>query len=252
MVSVIITTHNRVELLKKAIESVREQTYRDFECIVVDDASSDGTYEFMNHFHEEQFRYIRINAEDSKGGNYARNLGILHAVGEYVAFLDDDDLWMKDKLKSQVEFLEKNSDIGLVYCQLMKHDVQRDKVEKVVPDISKRGDMSEKIFSDILTVTSCIMVRKSLLEQIGYFDEALGYWQEYDLCIRICQITKVDFVKKYLVILRCDKADKNRLTNKYNGWVQAVNYQNRKYHDRIVKLSKGMKDRRRLLIYREA
>ena len=83
LVSAIITTNNRLELLKRAIESVRTQTYSNMECIVVDDASTDGTYEYCQG---QPVRYLYIPPEESKGGNYARNRGIEMAQGEYVAF----------------------------------------------------------------------------------------------------------------------------------------------------------------------
>lgn len=252
MVSVIITTHNRLELLKLAIDSVKNQSFQDYECIVVDDASTDGTHEYMKNLKLDKFRYLRISPEESKGGNHARNQGINYSTGEYVAFLDDDDQWMKDKLKLQVEFLDTHPDVGMVHCQLIKDYVAQGIQRKAVPDMSKRGDWSQKIFGEVLTVTSCMMVRRNILDAVQYFDENIGFWQEHDLCIRICQVTKVDFVKKYLVLLRCDKKDRYRLTNKFDGWVEAVKYQNRKYKKEIETLSQGMQRKRKLFIYREA
>lgn len=98
LVSAIITTHNRLSLLKRAVESALSQTYKNIEVIVVDDASTDGTPEYCN---ELPLRYIYIPKEESRGGNHARNLGILAAKGEYVAFLDDDDYWLPRKSRSK-------------------------------------------------------------------------------------------------------------------------------------------------------
>ena len=119
LVSAIITTHNRLELLKRAIESVRTQTYSNMECIVVDDASTDGTYEYCQG---QPVRYLYIPPEESKGGNYARNRGIEMAQGEYVAFLDDDDCWLPEKTTKQVRLLEEKR-CGLVYCDLTVENV---------------------------------------------------------------------------------------------------------------------------------
>ena len=88
-VSAIITTHNRLELLKRAINSVKTQTYPNIECIIVSDNSSDGTDEYCSSLDDVIF--ISIPSKESRGGNYARNLGIKKSKGEYVAFLDDDD-----------------------------------------------------------------------------------------------------------------------------------------------------------------
>ena len=92
MVSAIVTTHNRRKLVKKAIDSVLSQTYKQIECIVVDDAGTDDTSVFLKEYIEKGLiQYIYIPREKSKGGNHARNQGIKASKGEYIAFLDDDD-----------------------------------------------------------------------------------------------------------------------------------------------------------------
>ena len=103
-VSAIITTHNRCDLLVRAIESVLSQTYREQECIVVDDASVDDTSEVCKRY---PVIYLQIPKEESRGGNYARNLGIKASKGKYCAFLDDDDYWLPTKIEKQVELIEK-------------------------------------------------------------------------------------------------------------------------------------------------
>ena len=99
LVSAIITTHNRKDLLKRAIDSVFAQTYPNIELIVVDDASNDGTSEMCD---DNRINYIFIPKLESHGGNYARNLGIKASKGEYCAFLDDDDYWLPTKIEKQV------------------------------------------------------------------------------------------------------------------------------------------------------
>ena len=89
LVSAIITTHNRLDLLPRAIDSVLSQSYKNIECVVVDDASTDETQNYC--LNRSDIVYVRIEKEDSKGGNFARNQGILAAKGEILAFLDDDD-----------------------------------------------------------------------------------------------------------------------------------------------------------------
>lgn len=252
MVSVIITTHNRLTLLKKVIESVRQQTYQDYECLIINDASDDGTEAYLKSIEDNTFKSITIPKEESRGGNYARNLGIRNSRGACIAFLDDDDLWQPNKLELQVTFLNEHPDVGMVYCQIMRDYVQKKLVKKIIPDCSNRGVMKEKIFTCIPCVTSTILVRREILDQAGMFDEKLKFWQEYDLCIRICQVTKIDYVKKNLAIIRDDSGDKQRLTNKLVEWMDAVRYQNSKYRKQISQLSKGMKEKRKLLIYQDA
>lgn len=105
LVTAIITTHNRLELLKRAIESVMTQSYPNIELIIVDDHSTDGTDEYCKQLSisTHNITYINIPREQSKGGNYARNLGIKNSHGVYIAFLDDDDIWLPEKINLQVQ-----------------------------------------------------------------------------------------------------------------------------------------------------
>lgn len=253
-VSVVITTKNRCRLLDKAIESARGQTFQNFECVIVDDGSTDETEKLISHVLKEdkRFHYIKILPQNSRGGNYARNIGIRATSGEYVAFLDDDDIWMSEKLELQSRFLDEHEQVGLVYCQVIRDYVKEGRKKKMVPDMGYRGDCSKKVFTHIPCTTSTMMVRRDVLERAGLFDENMKFWQEYDLCIRICQITEIDFVKKYLVVWRCDTGDKNRMTNRLTEWGAAVKQQNRKYQKEIATLPKGTREARKLMIYSDA
>lgn len=253
-VSVIITTRNRCELLMRAVKSVREQTFTDFECVIVDDGSTDETAECVSQAikSDKRFAYIKIEPKDSRGGNYARNRGIQATTGEYVAFLDDDDMWLPEKLELQSRFLDEHRQIGLVYCQVIRDYAKEGIRKKIVPDMSYRGDCSKKVFTHIPCTTSTMMVRRSVLKKTGLFDEKMKFWQEYDLCIRICQTTEIDFVKKYLVIWRCDIQDKNRMTNKLTEWGHTVKQQNRKYKKELAALPEGAKEARKLMILSDA
>lgn len=145
-VSAIITTHNRKVLLKRSIESVFSQTYPNIELIVVDDASTDGTDDYCKVL---SLRYIYISKQESKGGNYARNLGIKAATGEYVAFLDDDDYWLPSKIEKQVTLLE-NSDCELVYCGRRLEIISKDNIKYVdlLPNKQYQGNMRKKNIVD--------------------------------------------------------------------------------------------------------
>jgi len=112
-VSVVITTKNRINYFKKAINSVLSQTYENIEIIIVVDGSNDGTNDYLKKFLNNQ-NILIITNETSMGANYCRNLGIKNSKGDYLAFLDDDDFWDKDKLKKQVELIESDERIGIV------------------------------------------------------------------------------------------------------------------------------------------
>ena len=228
MVSAIITTHNRPELLKRAIESVLHQTYKDIECIVVDDNSSDNTKDICSQY---SVNYIYIPPNESKGGNYARNLGIKASNGDYCAFLDDDDYWEPEKIEKQLYLIKKN-DSEFVHCGRRLEIVKNNYVyyKDKMPRSSHGGDMHKRVLFTICTTTSCIMCKRLALIEVGLFDENLKFWQEYELTIRLAQRKPFCFVNEPLTIYRVDTMDKNRLTNKFFAWKEAVAYVYRKHY----------------------
>ncbi len=237
LVSAVITTHNRLSLLPRAIESVLSQTYPNIECIVVSDASMDGTAEYCSS--RTDIRFINIPKEESKGGNHARNEGIKAAKGEYIAFLDDDDYWLPTKIEKQIALIEEKK-CDLVYCGLRPEIPQRDGNSKFVdwlPLADGQGDLSVKILARIYLMTSGIMIRKSLFDRVGLFDENIRYWQEYELSIRMAQETKFYAVNECLYVYRMDGADPNRLTNKYHAWKDSARYIHRKHASLYKKAS---------------
>lgn len=188
LISVIIPTHNRAELLPRAIDSVLKQTISDWELIVVSDGSTDKTDEIMKSYSDERINYVSYYPP--KGGNEARNTGIEAAKYEYVAFLDDDDEWSDDKLEKQLSTFERDSDVGLVYTGINTIYVEENVSYTSTP--KKVGDLSKDIFfMNYIGTTSSVMTKKSLVQEVGAFDVKLGAQQDYDLWIRICQITKI-------------------------------------------------------------
>lgn len=253
LVSAIITTHNRKKLLMRAIESVLTQTYKNIECIVVDDASTDKTQDDIQlYINSGKIQYIYIEPRDSQGGNHARNVGIYHAKGQYIAFLDDDDEWFSDKIEKQVREMERNAETGFVYCGVMVEKNLDKTTWKVRPNrIDKylEGNISKEILIRIITTTTTIMVKRGILEEVGYFDENLNYWQEYELCIRILQKTQAKAVREPLALYRVIDSDKNRLSNKMAGWEKSVKYIEQKHKSLIALLNKEEEAYRKAYIY---
>lgn len=226
LVSVIITTKNRKGLLKKAIDSVLHQTYENIECIVVDDGSEDGTELYIQEYIiDNRVKYIRIDSDVSKGGNFARNTGILNSNGKYIAFLDDDDEWFPDKTYKQVGALNNSLDVGLVYCgRIFEYNFQSVSYEReeIQDNKFRDGDLSREVLTHIIAVTSTIMVKRNVLEDVGLFDEQLKAWQEYELTIRILQKYRAKKIPENLVLYRINLKDKNRNTNKIVSWEKSV------------------------------
>lgn len=198
MVSVVIPTHNRCDLLPRAIRSVQEQTIKDLEIIVVSDGSTDSSDTIMEKIKKEDPRINYISYYPGRNGNFARNTGIKAAKGEYIAFLDDDDEWFPTKLEEQLVVMESDANIGLVYTGT--HSIFVDDGLAFDSKPIEHGDLSRRILMyNMVGSTTTVMVRRSVLEESGLFDESLAAIQDYDLWVRICQIAKVGVVSKPLV-----------------------------------------------------
>lgn len=252
LISAIITTHNRPLLLDRAIKSVFSQTYKNIECIVVDDKSDDNTKDICASF--PTIRYIYISPEESKGGNYARNQGIIASKGKYCAFLDDDDYWLPQKIEKQVQLIEEKG-CELVYCGRKMEIVQKEKTTYYnrLPNPSFWGDMHKKILlTCCCCTTSTMMVSREALFDVGLYDEKLAFWQDYELTIRCAQRKPFYYVNEPLCVYRKDVNDDQRLTNKYWGWKKAVKYIHQKHRDLYKRLTLKEKLKVKVLVWEDA
>jgi len=199
MVSVVIPTYNSAAFLRGAIQSVLSQTYSDFEVVVVDDGSTDNT-ESVVHSFGDQVCYVK---QQNKGAGAARNQGIKRSRGEYVAFLDADDLWLPGKLGEQISLMDRDPELGLVYSDWA---VVAEKGKAEPSYLRNQPAASGYVFDELVQggfiLTSGTLVRRSCLDDVGYFDETLSIAQDYDLWLRICYRWKVALVNKPLVIKR--------------------------------------------------
>lgn len=247
LVSAIITTHNRCDLCMDALKSVIDQTYKNIEVILVDDASDEPMDEALNTDEFRTVHYTYISKSESKGGNHARNVGIGQATGEYIAFLDDDDLWLPEKIEKQVAFLEAHPECGIVACaRIFEYDFQKSKPESLENLLS--GNLSQRIFIQMPYTTSSLLVRKDILSDAGCFDEELRFWQDYELLIRLSQTTNIGVVPEHLLVYHVFHQDKARLTNNLHGWEDAVNYIGRKYGNVIEKLPENIRRQHEAMI----
>jgi len=183
-VSCIIPTHNRAAFLADAISSALAQTYENLEVIVVDDASTDNTSDVVAAFNDGRITYLRHSM--NKGGSAARNTGILTSRAEYVAFLDDDDEWLPEKIAKQMKVLRSSApEVGCVYTGYW--DVDRSSgsyVGKQIPN--RRGDLAKELqLENCIGSTSSVLVKRECLNEAGLFDESLPCSQDYDLWLRL-------------------------------------------------------------------
>ena len=197
LVSVIIPTFNRGWILKEAVDSVLEQDFGDFELIVVDDGSTDNTPDILGAY---QKNIIRVR-QNNKGVSAARNRGIGLASGQLITFLDSDDLWLPKKLSAQVEFFHSNPDA--LICQTEEIWIRN--CVRVNPK-KKHRKPSGMIFSPSLSLClvspSAVMIRRSLLESVGLFDEGLPACEDYDLWLRISCRYPIHLLDTPLIVKR--------------------------------------------------
>jgi len=194
-VSVVIPTRNRADMLYRAIRSVLEQSYGDFEVIVVSDASEDNTEEVVMSFDDSRIHYIRH--EEAKGASAARNTAMRVAKGEYIAFLDDDDEWMPNKLEVQVPVIENSdAEVGLVYGWMEYFEGEK---SVGVRSPKLRGDVFVEML-DKQAIGGCptIIIKREAVDRIGYFDESLPRGNDGDYWRRICQYYHVDYIAQVL------------------------------------------------------
>jgi glycosyltransferase involved in cell wall biosynthesis len=143
IVSVIVATHNRAELLPRAIESLQNQTYKHFEIIIVDDASQDHTPEVIANLKQSDLRIHSICSEKNIGPGAARNLGIAQAKGEFIAIMDDDDISLPERLEVQVKVMESNPEVGLVFSTVEYID-KENQVFCIHPELVLEGNFPNK------------------------------------------------------------------------------------------------------------
>lgn len=206
LVSVVIPVYNRRSLILQALESVGHQSYRPLEVIVVDDGSTDGTVETVKawareHACTEQFQ-VRLVQQEHKGGNPARNRGIRESHGEFIAFLDSDDVWLRDKLSKQIVRFQ-DPEVGAVYCGIQTVDLT---TGKVLPTFRRRYPtgwiLPQLLVRDVTAPTSTFVVRRRVFDVVGMFDESLAARQDWDMWIRVATAFKIEAVPEPLVQYR--------------------------------------------------
>lgn len=197
--SVIIPTYNRSNLVREAVESVLRQTFTDFELIVVDDGSTDDTREVIGSIMDDRIRYFyKLNG----GGGSARNRGLIESQGEYIAFLDHDDLWPENHLSIMLQKLEEKREYGMAYSRYKNVYPDGREIERFGPD----RYMSRRLTVDFFGKRPCFLpsatcYRKSVLK--GFFhDENLENKVEVDFFLRLSVKTKFLCVPESFVIRR--------------------------------------------------
>ena len=202
LVSVIIPTFNRWPMVGEAVESVLAQAAAGHELIVVDDGSTDETRRRLRDYGPR----LTVLTQRRRGVAAARNAGVRHAVGRYLAFLDSDDLWRPGKLERQLDFMESNPRAKI--CQTDEIWIRNG--VRVNPRHKHRkpsGDIFRASLELCLVSPSAVMMRRELFERVGGFDESLPVCEDYDLWLRISKDTEIPLIPEALVTRRGGRPD---------------------------------------------
>jgi glycosyltransferase involved in cell wall biosynthesis len=215
IVSVIIPTYNRGNIISKAIDSVLSQTYAHHEIIVVDDGSTDKTQETLRpYLHKIKYLY-----QENKGVSAARNTGIHNSKGEWIAFLDSDDRWLPEKLRRQIEIVNNSTiELGCVICN-MEFNPHAGKISNSFQSAcfnpsSTKGicqNMTSILLTRFIMFNQGVLIKKRILDKIGGFNERLKILEDYDLALKLSFLCNFGYESTPLVIYQRDT--KNSLSS---------------------------------------
>lgn len=230
MISVVIPTYNRASIISETIHSILNQTYSDLEIIVVSDGKSNDTRQIIEGFKDRRLRYYEI--EHSGRPSVPRNFGMKQAKGQYLAFCDDDDIWMPEKLELQLAKIVEDDRIGLVYAQCL---VPNAKGDIVIPSQGKEGFVFKELFLTYNFIpNSTVLIKREVIQKVGGFDEdiRLKAIEDFDLWLRITQQYKVGFIDKIMAVHKysSDSISKGTLRKLKREYLIAWKFYYRKEH----------------------
>ncbi|HOJ49664.1 MAG TPA: glycosyltransferase [Spirochaetota bacterium] len=235
LISVIIPTYNRVGFIVDALKSVLDN-FDDIEVIVVDDGSTDNTRNTVLSFYDKRIRYIyQVN----KGVSAARNRGISEARGEFLAFLDSDDYWLKGKLEKQINLLKETKTLWSHTDEIWIRNGL--KINKHKKHEKKEGRIYVDSLPMCIVSPSSVVIHKSIFEKVGLFDESLMVAEDYDMWLRISSIYDISLVKENLTVKR--GGHRGQLSNslaidmyRVRALKKAIRYENLSAYERDLTL----------------
>lgn len=225
LISIITPVFNREKLIVECIESVQKQTYKNYEHIIIDDGSDDNTVKIIEALAAVDSKIILIKSPNNSGGKpgKVRNIGIKLAKGELIAFLDSDDLWEKEKLEIQLEFMQKNG-LDFSYHPLSRLVNSSESTTSFWGRDCFQKDFFRGLFLSNFIPTCSVLVKKHVLEEVGFFEETLKYDEDYFLWMSIA-------LKKFKMAFLSDVLGSFRRTN--HGNINSVLNKREKHENTI-------------------
>lgn len=211
--TVIVPTYNREKLLKRTIESILAQTFKDFELIIVDDGSTDNTKKLIASYKDCRIIYIY---KENGGLNSARNKGLQNAKGEYIAFCDSDDSWLPEKLEKHVQKYNEDNEIKVVYdlTGVVKKEGDKQNIILARNDICEGWCYKEVLEQGYLTSPTFLSCKKECFEKIGSLPMDLTNCEDDEFCFRLCKYFKVGLVKEILGVYHSDATNRISIDKK--------------------------------------
>lgn len=212
LVSVIIPAYNHEMYIEEALQSVINQTYKNIEVIIINDGSTDSTAEILEKFiKNNQDKNIQFVDKQNEGVCKTLNMGLAMATGDYVAFLASDDLWLPDKISMQLEFMEKNKNVGMVFSDAWflrfntKTDIKwsdhKHGINKYFQNCIQNTNMYTLLLTHAIIPAVTVMIRKTVLEEVGFFDDSLLY-EDKDMWLRIARVYPIAYIDRPLALYR--------------------------------------------------
>ena len=222
LVSVIMTCHNGELYLKKALDSLLQQTYSEWELIFYDNSSTDSSFKIIKNYNDSRIKYFKSNNLVNLGT--VRKLAMKKCKGSFVAFLDVDDYWSNDKLKRQIDTFKLNENIDIVYSNY--NIVKNNQIKKIKKKLFKGKCQNEIILSYVngspLTAWVTLMIRKSTINKLDYsFDSNLHISSDFDLIIRLSEFCNFEGVEDYLGFYRIHNDNESK---QFKKEIEELNY----------------------------
>ena len=201
-VSVLIPAYNAMDFLPDTVSSALAQTYQDFELIIINDGSTDNITAWANSLSDPR---VRLISQENTGLSGARNTGLACAKGEYIAFLDADDLWLPTKLEKQVRQLDNNPAVGLVYSWVSLIDETGVEQGKQRKNYVRGNVWVDLTIHNIIECGSVALVRRTCFDKVGTFDATLPFScsEDWDMWLRIAAHYDFELIEEPLILYRC-------------------------------------------------
>ena len=239
LISVIIPAYNSAAFIVEALESVFAQTYAPVEVIVVDDGSKDNTAQVLQPF-LNRIQYIK---KENGGPASARNRGIKDAKGEFIAFLDADDLWLPAKLEMQMKVMEPQPSIGLVGCYEYETTMAQEIIgNEIYRNYFNAEDLTRNlIMRNVVGGGSSALVRRECFNRVGVFDETLRGTEDWDMWFRIAMAFEVRFVEEFLLIARINPGSVSSVKNTRKMLAMELKFLNKTFSDPLYHFNQWQK-----------